>query len=33
MMREPTTLPFRSISWPLAWLGKATCAMPVMASG
>jgi hypothetical protein len=30
---EPTTLPSRSIMLPLAWDGKMTWAMPVMASG
>src|SRR6476660_4514544 len=33
MMREPTTLPLRSISWPFALSGKATCAIPVITSG
>ena len=28
MMREPTTVPLRSISWPLALSGNTTCAMP-----
>ena len=26
MIAEPTTLPLRSISWPLAFAGKSTCA-------
>jgi hypothetical protein len=33
MSREPTTLPPTSTCEPSALLGKATCAIPVIASG
>ena len=33
MSVEPTTVPFTVTSEPLAWLGKATCATAVTASG